>query len=446
MRDVSLKAIETIGTDLAINALVELIDGGTLSPERQRRVIDALGRFKAKKAIAALIRQLKSPAPEIRGAAAEGLGAIGQLEGVAAPLRALITDSSLVVRESSIKAIGVLRDREAIPALLSAAEQSDTRFAATVALAAMPDATALHVYLRGLGDKNQDLRTASASALSKIRDQAVPVLEQLASRRELSPSLIPELKAVYSATKPVTGWRILGPFDPKALAPISSTSKIDFSATHTRELEHKSLTWKRVRDRERSGVVDLYKECSTESNVVAYGYAEVRSDNDRSAQLIMGSDDTLTVWLNGVEVYDFQSDRGFEKDQARIDVKLTKGTNRFLIRCGNHGGPWIFSVGVAAPSNYACLKAPAGGGFNPDQYREIAPEGTGQGGPRPRALQRSQRPGLREMPPRGGQRGNRRAGAFQRGCEIPARRAHQFSPQSLGPNLIGLRAGGARRC
>ena len=54
--------------------------------------------------------------------------------------------------------------------------------------------------------------------------------------------------------------------------------------------------------------------------------------------MVVGSDDTLTVWLNGKKVYEFADRRGFEHEQARFDVSLSGGTNRILVRCGNRGG------------------------------------------------------------------------------------------------------------
>ena len=75
-----------------------------------------------------------------------------------------------------------LGDREAVPALISASETPESRFEAGLALAALPDVRALQVYLRGLTDKNTDLRKASATAIGSIRDQAATVLDQLAAQ------------------------------------------------------------------------------------------------------------------------------------------------------------------------------------------------------------------------------------------------------------------------
>jgi putative membrane-bound dehydrogenase-like protein len=377
LRDAALKSVEKIGSDVAIRALTELVEKGTLTPERESGVIAALGRARAKPAIPVLVRELKNSTPTVRAAAAEALGQIDQADGVAPSLRPLLADRVPDVREATIKALGALEDRESIAALLKLADAQETRFAATLALAAMPDDRALQVYLRGLGDKNQELREASARAINKIRDSAAPILDQLANRHELSPTLIPELKKIYAASKPVTGWRILGPFDAKAPSPVSPTDKIDANAKY-KGVDGKELSWRRLRRPSRDGSVDLARICGDGNNVAALGYAEIISTQERPAQLALGSDDTLTVWLNGTQVYDFQSTRGFEPEQAKVDIKLAKGTNRLLVRCGNLGGPWIFAIVASAVSDHAFLKAPEKGGFNPEHYREVAMKGQGK--------------------------------------------------------------------
>ena len=49
------------------------------------------------------------------------------------------------------------------------------------------------------------------------------------------------------------------------------------------------------------------------------------SPSERKAQMVVGSDDTLTVWLNGKQVYNFADRRGFEHEQGRFDVTLVQG-------------------------------------------------------------------------------------------------------------------------
>jgi putative membrane-bound dehydrogenase-like protein len=377
VRDAALSSIETIGTDAAARALTELLARPDLTPERQPRVIAALGQFQAKVAVPIIAKKLSSPSAAVRAAAATALGQIGVAKGVLPKLRPLVDDRDSTVRKAALGALGALKDRESIPTLLRAAEAEDTRFEATLALAAMPELKALQVYLRGLADKSPELRKAAADALAALRDQAAPVLDQLAARRELAPSLVPELQKVFSGLQPIMQWRLLGPFPidkPPAFAP---DRPLDVNAAVTGP-NGTPLTWKLAQASSDKGEINLGRIFSDHSNQVAFGYAEIQSPEDRQAEMAIGSDDTLTVWLNGTQVFDFQGDRGFEPEKDHFQVTLVKGINHILIRCGNHGDGWQFSVAVAAPASYAFLKlAPSGGGFDPDAYRAFALKTTG---------------------------------------------------------------------
>jgi putative membrane-bound dehydrogenase-like protein len=400
VRDASLEAVEMIGTDKATKALGELLTRKSLPADRQTGVIAALGRFQDPAAAPSLLGMLKAPQPPVRAAAVDALVAIVEGNGsggrrsrrragererssaradVSRGVRSLLADPDVSVRHRAMAGLAALRDREAIPALLAAAESPESRFEAATALAAVPDMRALQVYLRGLADKNTDLRRASATAIANIRDKAAPVLDQLARRNELPPALVPELGTIYAGLAPIAAWRVVGPFPITADPKISPEKPAEPSASYE-GAGGRRVTWRTVELADKRGQVDLGRTYSHDDDLAAYGYAEVESPSDRTAQMAIGSDDTLTVWLNGREVYRYSDRRGFDHEQARFDVHLRKGNNRVLIHCGNRGGPWQFAVAVTAPADFAFLKGPSGAAFNPEAYRDAAMKGGGDPG------------------------------------------------------------------
>jgi putative heme-binding domain-containing protein len=371
VREAALSSVEAIGTELATKALCDLLAQADLAVERQPRVIAALGKFQAKEAVILLTERLKSPAPGVRAAAALALGKIGQADGVSPKIRPLVDDAEPDVRRSAISALGALKDREALPVLLIAAEKEETRFEASMALVAVPDTKALQVFLRGLTDKNQALRDASGAALGSIRDNAAPILDQLALRHELSPSVIPELRKVFTKVEPVAQWHLLGPFQSDAKPDVSADRPIDLTSVYPGEAG-KTLRWTLTKRVNRNGRVNLSRLFNPHDECFIYGYAVVESPAEHKAQLVLGSDDSLTVWLNGKQVYDSQEMRNFEADQRRPDVHLTAGTNRILIKCGNQGGSWEFAVALATQAEHAFLKSPSVSAFDPEAYRLFA--------------------------------------------------------------------------
>jgi putative heme-binding domain-containing protein len=324
----------------------------------QVRALEALGNIKAKQTRPAAEALLSSPNGTVRRAAAVALGHTG--DGTAAPLLLpLLEDADAAARTAAVQALGALKAKTAVPALLQAAGKEATQFDAIAALAQMPDARALTAYLTGLGSKNAELRQACRQAIAAIRDEALPSLEKLVKGNEVRPDLLPELRTIYLAHVPVLKWRLIGPFpgDGKAYPP---ETEQQFDAAYE-GAEKKQVKWReQTGDAKLHGKVNLARLYQPNTDVVAYGYAEVESASARDAQLRIGSDDTIVVWLNGKKVHEFLGDRGWNHDQDRVEVKLEKGKNTLLIKCGNHAGPWEFSVAVSGEADrYAFLQGGA---------------------------------------------------------------------------------------
>jgi hypothetical protein len=148
--------------------------------------------------------------------------------------------------------------------------------------------------------------------------------------------------------RPITHWRVIGPFASGAKPPVAVDSPIDLTREHTNR-QGKPASWLAAKPVNDKGAIDLAGIYATRDNgVAAFGYAELDNPASRPARMLIGSNDTFTVWLNGKQVYDSQIGRSWAPDQARIDVPLAAGKNRLLVKCGNTGGNWMYSLAVSA--------------------------------------------------------------------------------------------------
>jgi putative heme-binding domain-containing protein len=370
----AIRGLEKSNRSDAVQALVRAA-AATEPAAVQVRALTALGVLKSPAGRDALTASLKSPTPAIRTAAAAGLGQLGDVNS-AASLLPLVKDTDPAVRSAAIVALGVLKARSAIPALVEASHQEVTQFDAIGALTRMPDKRALSAYLSGLGSKNADLRKLSREALTEVREAALPDLEQLVKRGEVAGALLPELRSIYSSYSPILVWNLIGPFpaDGKVHPP-----QTELKPEAVYDLAGKKVTW-RVgvkADPRQHGRVNLAGLYGPLDNMVVYGWAEVESSTDRDAELLIGSDDTMVVWVNGKKVFEFTGSRGWAHDQNRVAVKLKKGKNTLLIQCGNHSGPWEFSLAVSGEADrYAFLQ---GGGRKLDleDFRTFARKNMG---------------------------------------------------------------------
>jgi hypothetical protein len=89
----------------------------------------------------------------------------------------------------------------------------------------------------------------------------------------------------------------------------------------------------------------LFRE---ENNIdsVAYVYREIESPEAMDLPIGLGSDDTLTVWLNGKKLLSEGISRPVIPDQNKLTLSLQKGKNQLLMKICQGDGGWAFYFAV----------------------------------------------------------------------------------------------------
>ena len=180
-------------------------------------------------------------------------------------------------------------------------------------------------------------RDRAAARAARLADQIQAVKDQAPPRQD-------DAKA-----KPPATWHVLGPFptmSPKV--PFDPARPVDFGAA-IKDADGKTFEWKPAPPQGDEGKVNLGQIYGTKDNQAAFGVAEVVSPTRRKAQLSIGSDDTMVIWLNGRQVFDFGGSRAFTMGQDKVEVELLEGVNRLVIRCGNGNSEWAFGVNASPP-------------------------------------------------------------------------------------------------
>ncbi len=312
----------------------------------QARAVEALGNLKVKEYIPAIIKGLTHESPLMRKAAVIALGKFGDVRHLERMV-ALLGDPDSTVQNTAVQAIGGMQLKEGIPFLIIMAGREPTQFNAILALTKTPDVKAIHAYMTGLSSKSPELRTACRQAFLTIREPATKVLEELHQRKELPAGALPELRSIYSAFQPIVSWHLIGPFrsNGKSHPP---EKELNFEAVYPGA--DKEVRWQKDQKSpdKLHGMIDLDGKFSPNENVLVYGYAEIESSVARDATLLIGSDDTMKVWVNDKKVFEFNGNRGWSHDSDKANVKLEKGKNKLLIQCGNASGPWSFLVAYTA--------------------------------------------------------------------------------------------------
>ena len=197
----------------------------------------------------------------------------------------------------------------------------------------------------------------AAEALAKLdveprdrpqRDRAAARASRLADRMQLVKDQAPPRRPDGKPTPPAR-WHVVGPFPTaNAKVPFDPSKPPDLGAK-VNAPDGKSFDWKPAPPEGDEGRVNLAQIYNRNDNQSAFAVAEVASPSRRKAQLSIGSDDTLIVWLNGKQVFEHGNSRAFQGGQDKVEVELIEGVNRLAIRCGNGNGDWQFAVNVSPP-------------------------------------------------------------------------------------------------
>ncbi len=142
----------------------------------------------------ALVRYAGHRDREVRFASLDAVIAVDR-DAAANNILPLLKHSDSAVRASAVAALGRLKNKSTLDALLVAYKDPATRDEAIVALAQTPDLKALDAYVDGLTRTNTPVRDSSRQALRAIRNEARPILEQ-------RPELAKELRLIYGSESP----------------------------------------------------------------------------------------------------------------------------------------------------------------------------------------------------------------------------------------------------
>jgi hypothetical protein len=167
-------------------------------------------------------------------------------------------------------------------------------------------------------------------------------------------------------------WHVCGPFSntgQKGFATEYPPEKeINFKAEYTGKGGGKAV-WKEA-DFSEEAINNLaIFEPERNVNSVAYVYREIDAKSAMELPISLGSDDTLTVWLNGQKLLAENTYRAAAPDQNQLTLKLKQGKNQLLMKICQGDGDFAFYFAakeptVALPQCFEDISAKVGLGPN----------------------------------------------------------------------------------
>jgi putative membrane-bound dehydrogenase-like protein len=371
VRQAALSALSRLGGRPAFNARLTLLYDPQTPTELVAQALPELGRtgFLPPNDVAEFLEHHDA---RVRAAAVLALAPAKKMPPeVRKKIVAMLDDSDHAVRQAAIGAVAAQHQREAIPKLLTMVKGKEGE-AAQLALTTLPDPRAISVYADCLNQLDARFRIPAESALMVIRDLAADELQKMARAGDLKPWALEAIERILTRSDPVIAWKVIGPFPRTTAQLFVGERSIDFKQSHA-GAEGRSVGWVARNAEPTTGRVflDEFKagagdqggfgyDANSSPDLCAFGYAEISSDRDRPALMLVGSSGAITVTVNEQAVLDFTNSAGrpYSPDSNTARIKLVKGVNRVLVRARQGIGPWSFSVQISDSSSGFLANAP----------------------------------------------------------------------------------------
>jgi hypothetical protein len=163
------------------------------------------------------------------------------------------------------------------------------------------------------------------------------------------------LSAPVSAGPPKLGkWHYIGPFDNAGHRGFDTAFPPEKEINLKKEYAGKNgvkAVWKEGRFTDGQGNNLALFGGPNNTDAVVYLYREIECGGATELPVSLGSDDTLTVWLNGEKLVAQNEYRALAPDQAKLTLKLKPGKNQLLLKICQGGGDWAFyfAAGKSVP-------------------------------------------------------------------------------------------------
>jgi len=343
------KALGNVRAKEAIPALKAAVSDPALPNETRAAAARALSGSNSKEASEALAALLKDPNPELVALALKNVEPKSAVKP--AQIRDYMKHADRNVQAAAMIALGKLKDVESAEKIAMQLKTPGLQASAIEALRAMGPVGG-EVGISDVVERLIALFDADEFEDQKAEEMGMTTARQWIAAPELKEETRKKLRERTAAGNGVVDfWRVMGPFlngGEKAFETVFDveTAKPAEIANVTMRDAHDVRKWQPVQVEDPQGRMAFHTVFGTSDNGAAFAYAEFAAEKEGKATLLMGSDDSLSVWLNGTRVHHKDNNRGWEAEKDKIPVTLKAGANVLLVKVVNHGGGWELSCKI----------------------------------------------------------------------------------------------------
>ena len=335
--------------DHSTRSVLEATD--RLPASDRRHLLPLLAELATPAALTAAQAASKSPDPAL---AREGVRVLSQWpNAAAAPMLLEIARSSTDNTLQMLALSGCISVAEQetdlakrfdlLQQAMAVAKRPDEKKQVLGQIGQIPTPAALQVALDQLADSN--LATEAGLAAVSIAEKLAGANPQLAE--DVAVKILAQCKAqeivkrAWALRRKPNGsgpfiqdWLVSGPYHQQGATGADSV----FNTVFAPEKPGEAVNWKAMPRGDHANLGLVFPD---QMNCAGYLKAKIIAAQDCKAALLMGSDDGVKAWLNGVLVHGNNVDRGMVPDQDMAPIELKKGDNQLLIKITQGGGGWM---------------------------------------------------------------------------------------------------------
>lgn len=343
------KALGNVRAKEAIPALKAAVSDAALPNETRAAAARALSGSNSKEASEALTALLKDPNPELVALALKNVEPKSAVKP--AQIRDYMKHADRTVQAAAMIALGKLKDVESAEKIAMQLKTSGLQLPAIEALKAMGPVGG-EVGITDVIERLIAIFEADEFEDQKAEEAGMATARLWIAAPELKEETRKKLRERTAAGNGVVDfWRVQGPFlvgGEKAFETVYDveTAKPAEIASVSMRDGHDARKWQPAQVEDPQGRMAFHTIFGTSDNGAAFAFAEFAAEKEGKATLLMGSDDSLSVWLNGTRVFHKDNNRGWEAEKDKIPVTLKAGNNVLLVKVCNHGGGWELSCKI----------------------------------------------------------------------------------------------------
>ena len=220
-----------------------------------------------------------------------------------------------------------------------------------------------HVILKDAQNKLVHVPSMEVELLAPQQKSLMPELVLRDVTAQDAADLLAYLVSLNQTVQPVTRFRVMGPFASPDLqgidhdfGPEASLAAPDLEAGFQGAAD-RLYHWEAVDTDFSLGfqAIDQVKYCQKRGfpaeAVTLYYLVYADSVAEQDATLLLGSDDSAKVWLNGKEIHAVREDRAVAPGQDKLAVRLLRGRNVIVVKVENHQGPGGVCLSVSSSAS-----------------------------------------------------------------------------------------------